>query len=491
MNMINAIKNEFNQKKTENGADAYSSTLNAVLDLFAFGAAYRSRSDEDVIKLFREALLENEELAMKCLYYIRDIRESQGERRFFRVCMNWLADNAPEVAKRNMEYIKDYGRFDDYYCFVGTQLEEDAFSILRTQTVKDCLSEYPSLCAKWLHSEDTSSKKNAKLGTLTRKYFHLTSREYRQLLSKLRNRLKVVERLLSDKRFDEIEFDRLPSQAGLKYINCFSSREELADRYAEFVNNKKKVNANVLYPYECVHKALEDIYDPVKRQMVNNYWENLPNLLKDGEASNYMCVCDTSSSMHGRPIEIAISLSLYFAERAKGPFHNHYISFASRPQLIECTGVDFCDKVRNIYGTNLVDNTNLEAVFDLLLKIAKSGQVAPEDFVKNLFIISDMEIDEAQDIYRDWFTKYQREDYLKYNSIMEKIRNNWENETNIPFPRLYYWNVDARNNTVLELDNVSFISGASPNILKQVLTGKTGKELMLETLLSKRYEVIH
>ena len=74
MNMINAIKNEFNQKKTENGADAYSSTLNAVLDLFAFGAAYRSRSDEDVIKLFREALLENEELAMKCLYYIRDVR---------------------------------------------------------------------------------------------------------------------------------------------------------------------------------------------------------------------------------------------------------------------------------------------------------------------------------------------------------------------------------------------------------------------------------
>ena len=299
-----------------------------------------------------------------------------------------------------------------------------------------------------------------------------------------------MERLLSDKRFDEIEFDKLPSQAGLKYINCFSNREELADRYAEFVNNKKKVNANVLYPYECVHKALEDIYDPVKRQMVNNYWENLPNLLKDEEIGNYMCVCDTSGSMHGRPIEIAISLSLYFAERAKGLFHNHYISFASKPQLIECTGVDFCDKVRKIYSTNLVDNTNLEAVFNLLLKIAKSGQVAPEDFVKNLFIISDMEIDEAQgnSIY---YWGERQVNYSNYNSVMEKIRKNWENETDIPFPHLYYWNVDARNNTVLELDNVSFVSGASPNILKQILAGKTGKELMLETLLSKRYEVIH
>ena len=74
---------------------------------------------------------------------------------------------------------------------------------------------------------------------------------------------------------------------------------------------------------------------------------------------------------------------------------------------------------------------------------------------------------------------------------MERIRDNWERQTDIPFPKLYYWNVNAQNNTVLDLGPyVSYISGASPAILKQVLSGKTGWELCLETLLSDRYKVI-
>ena len=210
-----------------------------------------------------------------------------------------------------------------------------------------------------------------------------------------------------------------------------------------------------------------------------------------------MCVCDTSGSMTWRainpkPIDVATSLAMYFAERAKGPFHNHYISFASRPQLIEIVGRDFVEKINRIRNTNLCDNTNLEAVFNLLLNIAKSG-IPAEDFVKNLFIISDMEIDKATNEIRYSGSLYDidRENYNGFKSLMERIRDNWERQTDIPFPQLYYWNVNARNNTVLSLGpDVSYISGASPAILKQVLSGKTGWELCLETLLSDRYKVI-
>ena len=72
--MLNAIKRELNKKVTENGAIAYSSTFNKVLNMFAFGGAYRERSDEDIITLFEEALNEDKTLAMKCLFWIRDIR---------------------------------------------------------------------------------------------------------------------------------------------------------------------------------------------------------------------------------------------------------------------------------------------------------------------------------------------------------------------------------------------------------------------------------
>ena len=201
----------------------------------------------------------------------------------------------------------------------------------------------------------------------------------------------------------------------------------------------------------------------------------------------------TLGNSNPKPIDMATSLAVYFAERAKGPFHNRYISFASRPQLIEIVGRDFVEKINRIRNTNLFDNTNLEAVFNLLLNIAKSG-IPAEDFVKNLFIISDMEIDQATNEISYCGSLYDRdsESYNDFKSLMERIRDNWERQTDIPFPKLYYWNVNARNNTILDLGkDVSYISGASPAILKQVLSGKTGWELCLETLLGERYKVIH
>lgn len=133
---MNAMKNSTNFTHTENGAITRNTTKSALLDMFAMGAAMRTRSDEDVILMFQKAYVENPVYALKCLFYIRDARGGQGERRFFRTVMHWLAIHYTEVARRNMKFIPEYGRYDDLYCLVGTPLEKEMFDFLKHEMVE-------------------------------------------------------------------------------------------------------------------------------------------------------------------------------------------------------------------------------------------------------------------------------------------------------------------------------------------------------------------
>ncbi len=504
---INNLTNATNYTHTENGAITHKTTRSALLDLFAMGAAFRKRSDMDVIMLFKKAYEENPVYALKCLFYIRDVRGGQGERRFFRSCMRWLSVYYPEVARPLLQYVPEFGRWDDMYIFIDTPCEKDAFQIMKKQFALDLECQTPSLLAKWLKSENTSSKFSRRMGTITRKYFHMTSRQYRKTLSILRERINVLERLMSENRWDEIEFDKIPSKAGLMYKNAFARHDLEREKanvqsYADFAkDNTKTVNAKTLYPYECVSEAIkftwrnrwsnvpEDLED-TNRLMINKYWDNLTDYFNNA-AFNGIAVVDTSGSMvselRSAPINVAISLGLYCAEHNHGPFANKYISFASRPQLIETDGVDFCDKVERIYRTNLCDNTNIEAVFDLMLNVAKSLSTKKEDIPKNIIIISDMEFDEA---VNSWHS-HDYVDTENVETLLETIADRWK-RYGLELPNLIFWNVDARQNNIPMIGNgrISYVSGFSPVLFETIMSGKTGYELMMEKLNSKRYDCI-
>lgn len=494
---LNGLKNQTNFGYTENGAIKRNSTKSALLDMFALGAAYRKRSEEDCILLFKNAYNENPEYALKCLFYIRDVRGGQGERRFFRICLNWLAKTHPEAVIRNIEFIPEFGRWDDLYCLMDTEAESVALELIKNQLILDLTCDTPSLCAKWVKSENASSKETRVLGEKTRIFFGMSHRNYRKMLSLLRSKVNVLEKLMSENQWDEIKFDKIPSKAGIIYKNAFARRDVIKEKYERFAKDKTtKVNAAALYPHEVVAKALQCRYrsmDNTDRLMVNKYWENLPNWVKDANF-NGICVCDTSGSMAGTPINVAISLSLYCAERAGGPFANHYISFASRPQLIETNGVDFVDKVRRIYDTNLVDNTDIEAVFDLLLNNAIKNNCTQEEIPQNIVIISDMQVDAARGVGRHYnynTNRWEVTPNIPMETLMESIRRKWMTN-GYQLPHLVYWNVDARDNTILDGgNNVSYVSGFSPSIFRTILTGKTNYDLMLEVLNDKRYAVIH
>lgn len=479
------LEEQYNYKFTENGALAHRSTGSKVYDLFAFGSVYRHRSVEDCILLFKNAFDEDPDLALKCLFYIRDCRGGQGERRFFRVCIHWLAQTHPVFLIPLIKYIPEFGRWDDVFELFGTHLENDACSFIVQQLTKDMVDCYDkkaiSLLAKWMPSENAHSQAAKRKAEVIRKYIHGSKKEYRQMLSSLRAHLRVLERLMSENRWDEIEFDKIPSKAGMLYRNAFARKDIIREKYFAFMKDKNtKVNAGTLYPYEIVKRVSGNVLlDETERNTINKYWENLPDYF-NGESSSMLCVVDTSYSMHGFPIEVAISLGLYTAERMKGDFANYFISFSREPRLVSIEGIDFVDKVRRIKSKVIMENTNLTKVFDLLLTIGRIDRVKQEDMPKTIVVISDMEIDQGS----SW------RGGVSIGTEMERMRKKWESY-GFHMPKLVYWNVDARHNTILDKDDgVSYVSGCSPVIYKSILTGKTGFDLMLETLLSERYKEI-
>lgn len=494
------LKKETNYTLTENGAVTHKSTLNAVYDMFALGGAYRQRPDADCITLFKKAFKEDKDLALKCLFYLRDCRGGgQGERRFFRVCYKWLIEEDPFTATSLLEEIPEYGRWDDLiYVVYKTPLEIDGFNIIKRQLALDIQCKTPSLLGKWMPSENASSKQTKEIANAIRSYCNMTHREYRKILSELRKRINVLERLMSANRWEEIEFDKIPSKAGLVYRNAFARKEVIAAKYAAFMADKRtKVNASTLYPHD-IAKGVLHTYNAskVERQAFQKYWDNLPNYYGDKE-ENGIAVVDVSGSMSGTPMEAAISMGAYIAEKAHGPFANHFITFSASPDLIEFSGVDIYQKFHNCVQADWGMNTNIEAVFELLLNTAKNENVKAEDMPTRLYIFSDMEFDRCvtagpADVKRGPFSGYHavRLGRQDINTLIEKIKEKWEAE-GYTFPEIVFWNLNARQNNIPAIgDGFSYVSGFSPVMIEGVLGGKTSIDLMLDKLLSSRYAPI-
>ena len=106
--MLKFLKKEANMTHTENGAVTYRSTQSECLDLFATIGALRRERDEEITNRFLRAYAEDADLAMKTLFFARDIRGGIGERRVFRTILKWLADNEPQSLEKNIQYIAEY-----------------------------------------------------------------------------------------------------------------------------------------------------------------------------------------------------------------------------------------------------------------------------------------------------------------------------------------------------------------------------------------------
>jgi len=393
MSIINTVQKAFNKGFTENEAATNKSSLSKCLDLFSIGGALRQRPDHELIDLFMQAFQEDSLKALKISFYLRDIRGGQGERRFFRIILHELANSShKEVVTQNLPHIAEYGRWDDILSLVGTPCENEAMLLIYNQLKIDREIKAPSLLAKWLPSENTSSKKTRELATKIKFHLGYSSKMYRQLLSNLRKKIKLIEHDISTNRWQFINYSGVPSKAMNKYKKAFFKHDE--ERFKQYLEDvatgKQKINTSTLYPHDIVRQVLNN-YDPDKatRLTIEQLWNNLPNYLPD-DFTNSLVVADVSGSMIGLPIEICISLAIYLAERNSGPFKDYFITFSDIPTLQKIRGKDITDKVNNLARANWNINTNIQAVYNLILKQAITDKISQDEMPGTIYLISDI-----------------------------------------------------------------------------------------------------
>ena len=502
--VLDGIIKDSSKTLTENGDVAYATTQNNNLDFF-FGASLFRGNDEKAVQAFIKAYTQNKNLAVKNLFYLRDIKGGQGLRSPFRACLAWLAKENSELVINLLPKFVEYGRWDDIL-FLGLKTEgfDEALILkvedfVREQFIKDSLTLLEnkiaeeqgekvkpiSLLAKWMPKINSKSPAVRKLAYRWANILAGGDKKlYRNAIRDLRESLKLVETALVKKKYDSITYEHVPGRAMKKYSKAFDRND--GKRYKSYLESlrtgenevgleKLKQRSKNLFPYEILIQSKNG-----EREMSELLWtamqEQNPNL-----GQNSIVVYDSSGSMsvtvpqtnNVRVIDVAQSLAIALAEKATGPFKDKVITFSRNPRFIDLDGAtSLRDKLQRLRGFSIAENTDISKLYDLIFE-ASLAATSPEDYLKQVIIVTDCQFDAV--------ASYQGVTYDKstYDVVKQKFV-----DAGVPMPQMVYWNLNARTFTIpsVDIENVALISGFSTNIVTSLTKGLTGEDIMLDAL---------
>lgn len=471
---MTTLKNAFENAsaRTLNDMKAEATPGDGCTDLFFKIGASRG---QDIVPLFVKSLNENEDVAIRIALWARDARLGAGERQLFRDILVYLESNRPDIGYRLVQLVPELGRWDDLLVLDG-ELKTAAFNLIATTLRND--DSAAGLCAKWM------PRKGVKAAEL-RSYMGLTPKAYRKMLVNLTN---VVETQMCANDWNEINFSHVPSLASARYRKAFY--RHVPDAYAAWadkaVKGEVKVNAGAVYPYDVI-KNFSDSYSwsfevenltKAERDATVAQWNSLPNYM--GEDS-ILPVVDVSGSMTCvgvgpslNALHVAVSLGLYTSERNVGPFKDMFVTFSGSPKMQMLKG-DVVDRAVQLSDAEWAGNTDLHAVFNLLLKTAKDHDVPQTEMPGKILIISDMQFDRC----------------VKHDdSAIQMIRRKYE-EAGYVAPQVVFWNLVAYKNAPVRFDEsgTALISGFSPSIMTAVLgeEAMTPEGIMKNAVMIDRY----
>lgn len=480
MNLVDALVNESNLTTGDNGDVAYKSTLNANLDFFGISGTV-GFNDSVLKSKFDLALTENQDLALRNLLNMRDIRGGKGVRDNARKLLDHLIFDTnvkalPIEATSLLIKFVSVGRWDDLFSVYGKDDRID--QVVVNLFVLGLGSDNPSLVAKWtpLNQKDDLSKR---FMSALRKQLKLSPKEMRKFVVSKRN---IVETKMCENLWSDINYSQVPSQAMRIYKKAFGRNDEV--RFEEFnnkaLNGEVKINASTLYPHEVLGGSCTTPDKTAEAQ-----WKALPNYIKEG--ISILPLVDVSGSMGTKAyskyscMDISIALGMYLAEKNKTHFKDCFITFETRPSFVKF-GENECLANRKVKTANAKwgGSTDLDAAMNLILNSVKKNNLTQEDVPDYLVVLSDMQFNHIWSDNRD---------------VSERTKQGFT-DLGLTCPKLVWWNLSTSStNSPVKFDESgnAFISGFSPSIMESVLSDDlesyTPENVMLKTLLQDKYTV--
>jgi hypothetical protein len=441
----------------------FESSKSDLVDLFFTIGASRGK---DLSTQFARALAQDETLALRLLMWARDVRGGAGERDVVRKILLNLEKTNPAALARVLPHLAEFGRWDDLLIFKTKEIKDKAFTM-----IGDALRARNGLAAKWM-------PRQGPVAVEIRNFFGMSPKFYRKSLVALS---KTVEQNMCANDWTNIEYGHVPSLAASRYQKAFKKHDaEGYEAYkAKLVTGEAKVNAAAVYPYDVI-KSYKFGGDAT---VVQAQWDALPNYIGD---ELVLPMCDVSGSM-STPVggnanltcmDVCVSLGLYLADKNTGPFKDMFLTFSGKSK-IEILKGNLLSKLAQLQKADWDMNTNLNAAFNEVLRVAVAGKVDAKDMPKYILIMSDMQFDACA-----------RHD----DSAMQMIERKYA-DAGYSVPNIVFWNLNARaGQSPVKFDKkgTALVSGFSPAILQSILAAEDldPVSVMIKTICSPRYAVI-
>lgn len=498
---VNLLDAGANNTYTENGALSYATTGMEIINQFGKAASFRGRDIETVWQEQSKLWSENKELALKFPFYLRmitrkqkmlankiseNVQKGQGckDEAFKRLL--WIAKYHPEDFYLNLWLLPIIGSWKDLWVLMAFEgaseyldnkqffqvIASGIFDNYHKELVKKYMPRIRSRkrCTTWW------SIKTNELAKEFAKYVGWTQVEYRKFKST--GIAHEFQRTICAKMYDNIKWNTIPGKALLQLVSGnFLQKHGLEDSYINWIKTQDVVKFNG-YPFELGRKMRNGQYKQLSRVQKMTIDAQFDNLIKtaniDGVpiTGNVLCALDTSGSMTWveldksgtQPIDVCMSLGIYFSELNKGGFHNVVASFDDTSSLLTINGT-FTDKWfqldRECHGYG---STNFQSIIDLLVETRqKHPEIKLEDYPTTLLVVSDMQFNCCGS------------ETSNYQRAMDKLSKEFPKEFVDNF-KIIWWNCTSRPTqdfpSTMEDGGTYFFSGFDGAVISFLLSGE-------------------